>query len=66
MRFVFEGAYMYIESSAPRKLGDNAVFVSPSFRPGKDRCMTFWLVRIVFTAYFGRCDALDMRTVKLD
>ena len=57
---------MYIESSAPRKLGDNAVFVSPSFRPGKDRCMTFWLVRILFTAYFGRCDALDMRTVKLD
>ena len=38
---------MYIESSAPRKLGDNAVFVSPSFRPGKDRCMTFWLVRIL-------------------
>lgn len=34
---------MYIEASAPRKTGDNAVLLSPSFAGStQPRCLNFW------------------------
>ena len=34
---------MYIEASAPRKTGDNAILLSPTFAgSAKPRCLNFW------------------------
>ena len=39
----FLGFYMYIETSSPRKLGDKARFVSPSYASVKGgQCFQFW------------------------
>ena len=39
---IFKGAYVFIETSSPAKSNDNALLISPSYQPGKDRCVTFW------------------------
>lgn len=39
----FEGYYMYIETSYPRKKGDKARFISPTYAPVKGgQCFQFW------------------------
>ena len=36
------GYYTYIESSYPRKVGDQAILLSQVFSPGTTYCMSFW------------------------
>ena len=41
---VYSGGYMFMESSAPRKMGDKTWFVSQPFPAFTDatRCFNFW------------------------
>lgn len=44
MTLIFVGKYMFIETSSPRRTGDNAFYVSERFDPttSAGRCMSFW------------------------
>lgn len=40
----FPGTFMFIEASAPRRVGDKAIFRSENFErtTGTGRCLRFW------------------------
>ena len=40
--YCLSGHYMYIETSAPRKQGDKARLMSPSYKDNSDICVQFW------------------------
>ena len=40
--FIFQGYYMYIETSSPRRQGDKARLQSSLYPPTSGRCLTFF------------------------
>jgi hypothetical protein len=53
--YLLTGYYMYIETSAPRRPGQKARVLSPTFPPTTGRCMTF------FYHMYGQVGTLNIR-----